>query len=339
MTVSSDLPALAESVSAEELLSVARRALLGEAEALRLAAERLGGEVAAAAALILRSRGKVVVTGVGKSGHVGQKIAATLCSTGTTAVFMHATEAVHGDLGLFARGDPSILISKSGTTAELLRLVPILRHVVDSPLIAIVGQPSSALAGLVDVVLDASVPREADPLDLAPTSSTTVALGIGDALAVALMHARSFSYLDFARFHPAGQLGRGLTLCVADVMHGAEKVAWVAAEDTLKAAVIAMTLRPLGAACVTGTDRRLVGIVTDGDVRRALQSHDDIRTLTVSEVMTRSPTTIRPNATLHEAARVMESRPSQISVLPVLEENGRCVGLLRLHDIYQANLV
>lgn len=338
MTAISELTAATEMVSAEDLVTVAREALLGEADALRLAAERLGKEIAEAVALIMRSGGKVVVTGVGKSGHVGQKIAATLCSTGTPAVFLHATEAVHGDLGLYTRGDPSILISKSGTTVELLRLVPILRR-IDSPLIGIVGNGSSALAGLVDVTLDASVPREADPLDLAPTSSTTVALGLGDALAAALMHARSFSRLDFARFHPAGQLGRGLTMQVADVMHGAGKIAWVAAEDSLKAAVIAMTLHPLGAACVANADGRLAGMVTDGDVRRALQLHDDIRNVTVGDAMTRSPTAITPDATLYEAAQVMENRPSQISVLPVLDEDGRCLGLLRLHDIYQANLM
>lgn len=170
MTASTVVPAATDAVSTADLLAVARQALLGEADALRLAAERLGSEIVAATSLIMESGGKVVVTGVGKSGHVGQKIAATLCSTGTPAVFLHATEAVHGDLGLYTRGDPSILISKSGTTAELLRLVPVLRH-IESPLIGIVGNSSSALAGLVDVTLDASVPREADPLDLADRKS------------------------------------------------------------------------------------------------------------------------------------------------------------------------
>lgn len=323
---------------AAELVRVARDALRYEADALRATAERLDDGIARAVAIILASAGKVVVTGMGKSGHIGQKIAATLSSTGTPAVFLHAAEAVHGDLGICAAGDPAILISKSGATAELLRLVPLFRR-LDVPLIGILGNMASPLAAKVDVVLDASVAREADPLDLAPTTSTTVALGLGDALAAALMHARRFSDQDFARNHPAGQLGRGLTLRVIDVMHGAEEVAWVTPDDPLKHVVIAMTAHPLGAACVVDAARTLVGIVTDGDVRRALQAHDDIRPLRAADVMTRAPMTIGPQVTLREAARVMEDRPSQISVLPVVDADRRCVGLLRLHDIYQANLL
>jgi len=289
--------------------------------------------------LILDHAGKVVVSGVGKSGHIGQKLAATLASTGTPAVFLHAAEAVHGDLGIYTPGDPSILISKSGSTAELLRLVPVLRQ-FRSPLIAIVGNPKSPLGRGVDLVLDARVDREADPLDLAPTCSSTVALAIGDALAVSLMHARKFTQQDFARYHPAGQLGRNLWLRVADVMHQGEDVAWVHLDTPLRRVIIAMTERPLGAACVVDGEFNLLGLVTDGDLRRALLAHDDIRHLRAADCMTRRPMTIAPEASLRDAVHLMEDRPSQISVLPVSDlKTGRCLGLVRIHDIYQPDLV
>ncbi|HEX6965416.1 MAG TPA: KpsF/GutQ family sugar-phosphate isomerase [Gemmatimonadaceae bacterium] len=318
-------------------VDVARDALLCEARAIERAAERLDGSLTRAVQLLIDHDGKVVVTGVGKSGHIGQKIASTFCSTGTPSVFLHAGEAAHGDLGVCARGDPTILISKSGTTPELLRLLPMLRD-IGAPLIAIVGNLASPLARRVDVVLDASVAREADALDLAPTCSSTVALALGDALAVALMQARHFSDRDFARNHPGGQLGRNLWLHVASVMHQGDAVAWVSPDDSLRDVVIAMTEHPLGAACVIGRAARLAGIVTDGDIRRALRMHEDIRSLTAADVMVRNPITVRPTATLGEAARQMEDRPSQIAVLPVVSEDDRCLGVLRLHDIYQASM-
>ena len=316
---------------------IARAALLAEASALRRAALRLNGTLTRAIDIILDHDGKVVVTGVGKSGHIGQKIASTFCSTGTPAVFLHAGEAAHGDLGICAPGDPTILISKSGTTSELLRLLPMLRD-MGASLIGIVGNVASPLAQGVDVILDASVAHEADALDLAPTCSSTVALALGDALAVALMQARHFSDRDFARNHPAGQLGRNLWLHVASVMHQGDAVAWVSPGDSLRQVVIAMTERPLGAACVIGHAASLMGIITDGDIRRALQMYEDIRPLTAADVMVPDPIVVRPTATLGEAARQMEDRPSQIAVLPVVSEDGRCLGVLRLHDIYQASM-
>ncbi|MEW6510867.1 MAG: KpsF/GutQ family sugar-phosphate isomerase [Bacteroidota bacterium] len=322
---------------ADEILEVARATLRAEAEAIQVAAERLGDKLPRAVELILSSRGKVVIIGMGKSGHIGQKIAATLCSTGTPAVFLHAAEATHGDLGIYTPGDPTILISKSGATAELVNLIPTLRQ-FKTPLIGILGNLSSPLARQVDVVLDARVAREADPLNLAPTSSSTVALALGDALAAALMQARKFSDLDFARYHPSGQLGRNLLLRVADVMHVGDEVAWVAPSDTLRAVVIAMTKHPLGAACVVDGERRLHGIITDGDLRRALQAHDDIRPLTAADIMTAHPIAVAPDVVLRDAAQVMEDRPSQISVLPVIDEHQHCAGLLRIHDVYQTGL-
>ena len=330
---------LSASPPAKDWREIAQAVLQAEAQALVAAAARLDDNLIKAVELLLAHQGKVVVSGIGKSGHVGQKIAATLASTGTPAVFLHAAEAVHGDLGIYTPGDPSILISKSGSTAELLRLIPVLRQ-FRSPLIAILGNLTAPMAKQADVILDAQVDREADPLNLAPTCSTTVALGLGDALAVALMMARRFTDQDFARYHPAGQLGRTLWLKVADVMHQNEAVAWVAPETPLRQVIIAMSQRPLGAACVVNEEFQLLGIITDGDVRRVLLKHEDIRQLQATDCMTRQPTTIAPEASLKEASRLMEDRPSQISVLPVVDSRSqRCLGLIRIHDIYQPELI
>ena len=326
-----------EGSSPQEWLETAKGVLEAEADALRSAASRLDGNLIKAVELILAHKGKVVVTGMGKSGHVARKVSATLCSTGTPAVFLHAAEAAHGDLGIYTPGDPTIMISKSGATAELVELIPVLRQ-FQSPLIGIVGNLSCPLVEKVDIVLDARVAREADPLNLAPTCSTTVALGVGDALAVALMRGRRFSDLDFARYHPSGQLGRNLLLRVSDVMHVGKEVAWVAPHDALRTVVIAMTQRPLGAALVVDQQGMLCGIITDGDLRRALQAYEDIRLLHAREVMTPNPITVAPEVLLKDAVQVMEDRPSQISVLPVVEGGTRCVGLLRIHDVYQAGL-
>jgi arabinose-5-phosphate isomerase len=320
--------------SKTEALGAARAAMEIEAQAILAAAGRLGPNLVRAVELILKHPGKVVVTGIGKSGHVGRKIVATLRSTGTPAAFLHPSEAVHGDLGMYVEGDPTIMISKAGTTSELLSLVPRLRE-LRSPLIGIVGRPDSPLASQMDIVLDATVEREADANDLVPTTSAIVALALGDALAVALMQARDFTVEQFGRFHPGGQIGRNLRLPVRAAMHTGAEVAWVRPQDPLKQVVIRMTAHPLGAACVTSEDGRLVGLVTDGDLRRALETHDDIRTLAAADVMTRSPVTITPAALLLDALRLMENRPSQIAVLPVVEEGGRAVGLVRLHDIYR----
>ena len=324
-------------------LAAARRVMQTEAEAVLAASGRLGDSLLGAVELILGHPGKaprkVVVTGMGKSGHVGRKIAATLQSTGTPSVFLHPTEAGHGDLGMCQAGDRVVMISKSGCTAELLDLVAPLRE-FDARFIGILGNLRSPLAAEMDVVLDASVQREADPEGYTPTASTVVALALGHALAVALMQARGFTAEHFRRYHPAGQLGHNLRLRVRDVMHAGGEVAWVKADDSLKHVVIEMSQRPLGAACVVAGDHQLLGLITDGDVRRALSNHDDIRPLRASDVMTASPVHIGPDALVHEALRLMEDRPSQIYVLPVLDAHTQgCLGLLRLHDIYQARAV
>jgi arabinose-5-phosphate isomerase len=314
-------------------LAAARAAMTIEAEAIARAAKRLDGELIRAVELILAHPGKVVVTGIGKSGHIARKIVATLCSTGTAAVFLHPAEAVHGDLGIYTPGDPSILISKNGASSEMQALVPLLRQ-FRSPLIGIVGNADSPLAGAVDVLLDASVEREADALNLAPTASAVTALALGHALAIALMTARNFTPEEFGRFHPGGQLGRNLRLNVSAAMHRADEVAFVAPAAALKDVIIAMTKRAMGGACVIDADGRLLGFVTDGDLRRALTNHDDIRELTAADAMTARPVTIGPEATLGQALELMERRKSQISVLPVVDTEGRAVGLIRIHDIY-----
>jgi arabinose-5-phosphate isomerase len=322
--------------SASHWIEAARKAMQIEADAVAHAALRLDGNLSSAIEIILAHPGKLVVTGLGKSGHVARKIVATLCSTGTPAVFLHAAEASHGDLGLYSPGDPTLMVSKSGNTFELLQIIPFLRE-LPSRRIGILGNPSAPLAAEMDVVLDASVEREADPDNLAPTASATVALSLGHALAIALMRARNFGVEDFGRFHPGGHLGRSLRLTVRDVMHGRDEIAIARSDDSLKQVVIAMTHWPHGAACVVDDSHRLIGLITDGDVRRALQAYDDIRGLRASAVMMPNPSTIAPDARLQEALRLMEDRPSQISVLPVLDPASRvCLGLLRLHDIYRA---
>lgn len=318
-------------------IEAAQKAMQLEADAISRAALRLDGNLSIAVDIILAHPGKLVVTGLGKSGHVARKIVATLCSTGTPAVFLHAAEASHGDLGLYSPGDPTLMISKNGNTRELLELIPFLRK-LPSQRIGILGNASAPLAAEMDVVLDASVEREADPGNLAPTASATVALSLGHALAVALMRARNFGVEDFGRFHPGGHLGRSLRLTVRDAMHGLDEIAIAHCDDSLRQVVIAMTHWPHGAACVVDDSHRLIGLVTDGDVRRALQAHDDIRALRASAVMTANPSTISPEARLQDALRLMEDRPSQISVLPVVDPaSGVCLGLLRLHDIYRAH--
>ncbi len=308
-----------------------------EAEAIACAAGRLDERFLTAVRLIQKHPGKIVVTGLGKSGFVAQKLAATMCSTGTPAVFLHPVDALHGDVGIYAAGDPTIVLSKSGTTLELLRLMPVLKD-LNSPLIGIIGNRTSPLACAMDIVLDASVRAEADPYNLAPTASTAVATALGDALALAIRHARNLTPEDFAQLHPAGQLGRNLRVTVRQVMHGGDEVAWATAQSSMKSVIIAMNRCPLGAACVRSDEGDLLGLITDGDLRRALEINDDIREVKAGGLMTIHPVTVSPEATLQDALRLMEDRPSQISVLPVVEGN-RCLGLVRLHDLYQTELL
>lgn len=308
-----------------------------ESNAIARAAEALKSEQADAALdLLLECQAKVIVTGVGKSGVIGQKIAQTLISTGTVAVYVHPSDALHGGLGIVSAGDVVIALSNSGETDELMAMLPALKQRGVS-MIAIVGKVDSTLGRAADVALDASVDAEACPLNLAPTASTTVALAIGDALAMVLMEKKGLTETDFAANHPAGQLGKRLTIRVADIMHPSPNVSpdagWL---DVVKA----ISRYTLGAVNVVDDDGPLIGIVTDGDLRRAIERTQviELADLTAASMMTPSPITASQDMLAIDALKLMEDRPSQISVLPVVDERGAAVGLLRLHDIVRAGL-
>ena len=320
------------------LKSVAKNVLLGEGEQLINAAERISEKMETACDIITNHNGKIVISGMGKSGLIAQKIAATLCSIGNEAVFLHPAEAVHGDLGIYAPGDPTILISKSGATDEIVRLIPILKE-FNSPLIGIIGNMNSILSNEMDLVLDASVSKEVDPLAIVPTSSTTLTLAIGDALAAVLMANKNFKREDFAKLHPAGDLGRRLKLKVKDIMQPIDKVAVVDSNDDLRNTVIKMTEKPQGAALVLNDEKILMGIITEGDLRRSLANEIDIDNCKANELMSANPIAIKVDSSLSEVISLMENRESQISVLPVVDQSNICLGLIRIHDIYQTQLL
>ena len=280
---------------------------------------------------VLEGGGKLIVTGVGKSGKVAQKIAATLSSTGSLAIFLHPTEGLHGDLGVVQKKDAVLALSYTGNTEELIRLLPSLKA-MGVPIIGIGGNASSQLGQSADYWLDASVSAEACPHNLAPTSSTTLALALGDALAVALMQLRGFDSQAFALNHPGGSLGRRLHMKVSDLMHTGESVARASPDASMHEVVIASTDKKLGIVLVVeGT--QLKGIITDGDIRRSLQVKEKFFTLKASDVMTRNPVVISPESMAHSAIDIMENRKSQISVLPVVDEQMNWKGVLRLHDL------
>ena len=320
------------------LKSVAKNVLVGEGEQLINAADRISEKMEIACDIITNHNGKIVISGMGKSGLIAQKIAATLCSIGNEAVFLHPAEAVHGDLGIYAPGDPTILISKSGATDEIVRLIPILKE-FNSPLIGILGNMNSILSNEMDLVLDASVSKEVDPLAIVPTSSTTLTLAIGDALAAVLMANKNFKREDFAKLHPAGDLGRRLKLKVKDVMQPIDKVAVVDSNDDLRNTVIKMTEKPQGAALVLNDEKILMGIITEGDLRRSLANEIDIDNCKANELMSANPIAIKVDSSLSEVISLMENRESQISVLPVIDQSNICLGLIRIHDIYQTQLL
>lgn len=314
-----------------------RRVFELEQQALSAVGARIDGAFSAACRLILECRGRVVCTGMGKSGHVARKIAATLASTGTPAFFVHPGEAGHGDLGMITDADVVLALSYSGESDEILTLLPVLKR-QGNPLIAMTGRERSTLAREAEVHLDVSVPAEACPLDLAPTSSTTASLAMGDALAVALLDARGFTADDFARSHPAGALGRRLLLHIADVMHVGDDVPRVAADATFGAVLLEMSRKRLGMTAVVDDAGHLLGLLTDGDVRRTLADEGtDIRTTRVVDVMTRSPVTIGADALAVEAARLMETH--KINGLLVTDAQGRVVGALNIHDLLRARVV
>ena len=323
-------------VDIESLLSRAVTVLRIESDAVAALASRIDSSFADACRLILGCSGRVVVSGIGKSGHIGRKIAATLASTGTPAFFVHAGEASHGDLGMVTREDVVIALSNSGTTAELLNIVPLIKR-SGARLVAVTGNPGSELARLADVHLNAAVDREACPLNLAPTASTTAMLALGDALAVALLEARGFGPDDFALSHPGGALGRALLTHVGDVMRSGASLPVVAADARLVDAVLEITRKRMGMTAVLDAAGQLAGICTDGDLRRFLEHGDDPRTATVGAVMSRHPVTIEADALAAEAVRRMEER--LVSQLLVVDGQGKLVGALHIHDLLSAKVV
>jgi arabinose-5-phosphate isomerase len=317
-------------------LELARRVLAIEADAVRALIARIDDNFLAAVSLILERRGRVVVSGIGKSGHIARKVASTLASTGTPAYFVHPAEASHGDLGMIQAEDVFIGISHSGESDELLAIVPLIKR-QGAKLIALTGSAHSTLAREADVHLDAGVAQEACPLNLAPTASTTAALALGDALAVALLDARGFSADDFARSHPGGALGRRLLTHVSDVMRRGADVPRVPDAASLRQAVLEMSRGRMGMTAVVDSHERLCGIFTDGDLRRALDRVSDFASAMVSDVMTAAPRTIRQEALAVEAVQLMERH--NINQLLVVDERQRVIGALNMHDLFRAKVI
>jgi len=318
------------------LVDFGRQALGIEIEGLRAQLPRLGWEFARACRICLTCRGRIVVTGMGKSGHIGGKIAATLASTGTPAFFVHAGEASHGDIGMITRDDVVLAISNSGETGEILNIVPVIKR-LGVPLIAFTGHANSALARIATVHLDIGVPAEACPLNLAPTASTTAALGVGDALAVTLLKARGFTEEDFARAHPAGTLGRRLLLHVKDVMRTGADVPEVAPGTTLADGLMEVTRKGLGMTAIVDEAHRVLGVFTDGDLRRALDRAADLNATRMDQVMTRHAKTVQPNSLAAEAVLLMETH--RITSLLVVDAEDVLVGALNVHDLLRAGVV
>ena len=321
---------------AQVTLDRARRVLAIEAAAVAALVDRVDAEFVRAHDLLLHCRGRVVVSGIGKSGHIAAKIASTLASTGTPAFFLHPAEASHGDLGMVTADDVVLAISYSGESNELLALLPVLKR-RGIRIVAVSGNPASTLAREADVHLDAAVDKEACPLNLAPTASTTAALALGDALALALLQTRGFSTDDFAESHPGGALGRRLLVRVSDVMHAGQAVPAVGGNVTLADALLEMSRKALGLTAIVDSDGRLTGVFTDGDLRRCLERGIDVRHARAADVMTRNPRTIHKDRLAAEAARSMQDH--SVFALLVVDSGGRLVGALNMHDLLRAGVV
>ena len=325
----------------ERTLKLARATLDIEADAVRSLALKLGDAFIAAHKLLYDASGKkgrVVVTGMGKSGHIGGKIASTLASTGTPAFFMHPAEASHGDLGMITKDDVVIAISNSGETDEILKLLPQLKR-RGTAIIAITGRPNSTLAAAAAVHLDAAVEKEACPLNLAPTASTTATLALGDALAVTLLDARGFGEEDFAMHHPGGALGRRLLIHVSDVMVTGDRVPSIPLDALLPAAIMEMSNKGLGMTAVVDADGGLAGVFSDGDLRRALKTEDSIKSIRIADIMTRSPKTIGANRLAVEAAELIQRHKIGSSGLLVVDEQNKLVGAVHVLDLMRAGVL
>lgn len=321
------------------IIDQARQVLEAEAEAIRSLIPRINGEFTEAVKMILACKGRVIVTGMGKSGLIGKKIAATLASTGTPAFFLHPAEGIHGDLGMVTSEDIVLAISNSGETNEIIGILPSIRR-IGARIIAMTGRPASTLGKNSDLVLDVAVEKEACPLGLAPTASTTATLALGDALAVALLSERKFTPEDFAIFHPGGALGRKLLLTVENVMHSGGDNPVVTQDKTVKEALFVITAKGLGATSVVDEDGRLLGIITDGDIRRGLEKGHDFLDKPVTALMTRTPRTITKDKLAAQALNMMEkNKPRPITVLPVVDETYRAIGMIHLTDLLRQGVV
>ncbi len=318
-----------------DYLNSAKRTIAIESAAVAALTERINEQFSRACELMLACEGRVVVTGMGKSGHIGKKIAATLASTGTPAMFVHPGEASHGDMGMITSKDVVLALSNSGSTAEVVTLLPLLKRLA-IPLVAMTGKPSSDLAQAAEAHIDASVSEEACPLGLAPTSSTTVSLVLGDALAIALLEARGFTAEDFAFSHPGGALGRKLLLKVEDIMHTDNEIPRVASGASLSQALLEMSSKALGMTTIQDDQGSLIGLFTDGDLRRTIDHGVDIQGAVIDEVMTRDPQRVSPGKLAAEALHIMEER--KITALIVVDEANHPVGVLHLHDILRAGV-
>lgn len=326
----------ATDIDAQSLLSLGHSVIQIEGAAIKQLESRIGEEFVRACRILLACNGRIVVCGIGKSGHIGAKLAATLASTGSAAFFVHAAEASHGDLGMFKSNDVVIGISYSGTSAELLTLIPGIKR-LGIPFIALCGEPESPLAKASDVLLSTRIDREACPLGLAPTASTTATLVLGDALAIALLGARGFTEEDFARSHPGGRLGRRLLLHVADVMAKDQECPRCSQEATLTEALVEISSKGLGMVALTDDEKLLTGIFTDGDLRRTFADKVDIRQLQISTVMTKNPTTIAQDELAVNAVSLMQSM--KITSLPVISGNGKLEGVVTMHALLAAGVV
>ena len=325
-----------ETMTNKELLALAADVLDIESRAVADLKSRLGDDFVAACELCLNTPGRVVVTGMGKSGHISNKIAATLASTGTPAFFMHPAEASHGDLGMITEQDLLLAISYSGETDEVVTILPVVKR-IGAKVLSITGNPRSTMATTADVHLDVSVAVEACPLNLAPTASTTATLAMGDALAVALLKKRGFTAEDFARSHPSGSLGKRLLLRVSDVMHTGDRVPAVDAAVTLRDALLEMTDKGLGMTAIVDDERRILGIFTDGDLRRTLDAGADIRQTLIREVMHENCKTVPEDMLAAEALHILEE--NKITGLLVSDEADRLVGALNIHDLFREGLM
>ena len=308
-----------------------------EAQAVADLADRVMSDAfVRACELMLACKGRVVVTGMGKSGHIADKIAATLASTGTPSFFVHPGEASHGDLGMITPDDVLLALSNSGETSEIVTILPIIKRLA-VPMITLTGSPNSTLSKFATVNIDVSVHKEACPLGLAPTASTTAALAMGDALAIALLESRGFTEEDFARSHPGGTLGRRLLLLIDDLMHTGETIPKVSETTTLSGALVEMTEKGLGMTVVVDPDDRLIGVFTDGDLRRAIDQKIDVHNALIRDVMTKDCTTIKPGMLAAEALQVMDA--TRINALPVIDDDNTLVGALNMHDLLRAGVV